>query len=110
MNRIRWYNPLTGEMLATNYPQSKMRGPQGKHVVDINKVCIYMWSKGYIRGGKHVVLTDIEKKLIATADEVRKEMYAANPASRMEHVPATGLPFQRPPLQIYDDIAEKEKE
>lgn len=74
MNKIRFYNPLTGEMRVINCAQGIMNTPEGKRVVSMRKVLMHMWSQGFVRGGRSVILSDIEKKMIEAANTVRIEM------------------------------------
>lgn len=70
MNKLKFFHPITGKSLTVSVPSGIMRSGAGgkiKQVISISKVCNHMWSQGYVRAGKNVVLTDFEKAAIKAA-------------------------------------------
>lgn len=107
MNKQKWFHVITGKMVFAYITPGIFRDGQGKKVcASLNKICNHMWSQGYVRAGKSVVLTVLEKQMIAMAPahiaKMRNDIAALKSATKLE-IPAlafSSTPPVLPPIPV----------
>lgn len=105
MNNIKFYHPVTGKLFTARFHQGIMKLPDGeghvqKRCYSLNKFLAHMWQQGYVRCGKGVALTDLEKKMIEMApafieklkSQLADQQAAAVEAAKLPLLPRVGVP------------------